>query len=190
MPLTLDGTNGITFPSGNTQSNAALVTTGGTISGNLTVSNSIALGTGTIASGIGIAFPANQSASSDANTLDDYEEGTWTVTDASGAGLALINTTCTYTKVGRMVFFAMDIAYPSTANTSSAALSLPFTAAIWRSGAISAIANGYGSGNFSADVYPNNNVILFYNATTLASQTNANMSGREVAISGWYVTAT
>jgi hypothetical protein len=32
------------------------------------------------ASGSGISFPATQSASSDANTLDDYEEGTWTPT--------------------------------------------------------------------------------------------------------------
>ena len=31
MAIVLDGTNGLTFPSGNTQSNAALVTTGGTI---------------------------------------------------------------------------------------------------------------------------------------------------------------
>jgi hypothetical protein len=30
-------------------------------------------------SGAGITFPATQSASSDANTLDDYEEGTWTI---------------------------------------------------------------------------------------------------------------
>jgi len=30
------------------------------------------------ASGSGITFPATQSASTDANTLDDYEEGTWT----------------------------------------------------------------------------------------------------------------
>jgi hypothetical protein len=29
-------------------------------------------------SGAGITFPATQSASTDANTLDDYEEGTWT----------------------------------------------------------------------------------------------------------------
>jgi hypothetical protein len=29
------------------------------------------------ASGAGITFPATQSASSNANTLDDYEEGTW-----------------------------------------------------------------------------------------------------------------
>jgi len=37
-------------------------------------------GGNTSATGTGITFPATQSASSDANTLDDYEEGTWTPT--------------------------------------------------------------------------------------------------------------
>jgi hypothetical protein len=40
--------------------------------------NGLGLGTGTPSSGIGITFPATQDASSNANTLDDYEEGTWT----------------------------------------------------------------------------------------------------------------
>ena len=46
-------------------------------------------GGSTSATGTGIAFPATQSASSDANTLDDYEEGTWTPTysgSTSGTG--------------------------------------------------------------------------------------------------------
>ena len=56
------------------------------------------------ASGAGITFPATQSASSDANTLDDYEEGTWTPTAASG--LVVVGTFSSngkYTKVGRLV---------------------------------------------------------------------------------------
>ena len=53
------------------------------------------------ASGAGITFPSTASASSDANTLDDYEEGTWTpvingFTAPSGSGW--------YTKIGRQVF--------------------------------------------------------------------------------------
>jgi hypothetical protein len=44
-----------------------------TTSGNL-----ILQGGNTSANGIGVTFPATQSASTDANTLDDYEEGTWT----------------------------------------------------------------------------------------------------------------
>ena len=39
---------------------------------------SLALQGATSVTGTGISFPATQSASSDANTLDDYEEGAWT----------------------------------------------------------------------------------------------------------------
>jgi hypothetical protein len=55
--------------------------------------------------GTGITFPATQSASSDANTLDDYEEGTWTPTVTLNSGTASAYTigTATYTKTGRMV---------------------------------------------------------------------------------------
>jgi hypothetical protein len=38
------------------------------------------------ASGAGITFPASRSASTDANTLDDFEEGTWTPTCVSSGG--------------------------------------------------------------------------------------------------------
>jgi hypothetical protein len=54
------------------------------------------------ATGTGITFPATQNASSNANTLDDYEEGTWTptLTSAGGAfsGLGYAGQTGKYTK--------------------------------------------------------------------------------------------
>jgi hypothetical protein len=40
------------------------------------------------ASGSGISFPATQSASSDANTLDDYEEGTFSPSFSGSGGSA------------------------------------------------------------------------------------------------------
>jgi hypothetical protein len=47
--------------------------------GNVTMGKNISVGGATpTTSGTGITFPATQSASTDANTLDDYEEGTWT----------------------------------------------------------------------------------------------------------------
>jgi hypothetical protein len=56
------------------------------------------------ASGAGITFPATQSASSNANTLDDYEEGTWTaIIGTTGGSVTIGSQTCTYTKVGRFV---------------------------------------------------------------------------------------
>jgi hypothetical protein len=63
-------------------------------------------GGSTSANGVGITFPATQSASSDVNTLDDYEEGTWTPA-LRGSGTAGTYTgtgvTGTYTKTGNMV---------------------------------------------------------------------------------------
>jgi len=80
-------------------------------------------------SGAGITFPATQSASTDANTLDDYEEGTWTPTDASGAGLTLtINTTSNYVKIGSMVYAVCSITFPSTINAAQVNIGgLPFS---------------------------------------------------------------
>lgn len=57
-------------------------------------------------SGAGISFPVTQSASTDANTLDDYEEGTWTPTLNATSGTITANASFTkgaYTKVGRLV---------------------------------------------------------------------------------------
>lgn len=55
-------------------------------------------------SGAGITFPATQSSSTDVNTLDDYEEGTWT--PVQGSGLTVVgafSSSGSYTKVGRVV---------------------------------------------------------------------------------------
>ena len=65
----------------------------------------------------GITFPATQVACSDANTLDDYEEGTWTPTQ--GAGVTVVGTFSSvgsYVKIGKQVSFAGYI----TATTSVA----------------------------------------------------------------------
>jgi hypothetical protein len=89
-------------------------------------------------SGSGITFPATQSPSTDVNTLDDYEEGTWTPTDASGAGLTLVVTIANYTKVGRIVTAHCQITYPTTASGASAIIGgLPFTSAIFSPAAAS-----------------------------------------------------
>jgi len=80
------------------------------------------------ASGSGITFPATQSASSDANTLDDYEEGTWTPTlsNFGGTGLAASGY---YTKIGRIVNWTADITGTNVTSTAnSSAFTMPFTA--------------------------------------------------------------
>lgn len=81
-------------------------------------------------SGSGITFPATQSASTDANTLDDYEEGTWTPVATSGGGsIGGYTSSGTYTKVGRTVYVTGNV-YITGAGSATNALSfsgLPFT---------------------------------------------------------------
>lgn len=79
-------------------------------------------------SGGQISFPASQAASSGANDLDDYEEGTWTPTDGSGAALSLTSVEGYYVKIGQFVAVSAKFTYPSTADTTAAAIGgLPFT---------------------------------------------------------------
>jgi hypothetical protein len=60
----------------------------------------------TAASGVGVAFPATQSGSSNANTLDDYEEGTWTPTAVcTGQTITYTDRAGYYTKIGNTVRF-------------------------------------------------------------------------------------
>ena len=66
----------------------------------------------TAASGVGITFPASQVASANANTLDDYEEGTWTPTLVCGtSGTITLNSAYagTYTKIGRQVTVCVTV---------------------------------------------------------------------------------
>ena len=56
----------------------------------------------------GITFPASQSAKSDANTLDDYEEGTWTPTlDNASNCSSLTVTEAWYIKIGGLVTYSI-----------------------------------------------------------------------------------
>jgi len=88
--------------------------------------NSISVGNATPStSGAGITFPATQSASSDANTLDDYEEGTWT--PSVGGTATYTAQGGQYVKIGRQVtvFFDLTINIIGTGSASTIN-SLPF----------------------------------------------------------------
>jgi hypothetical protein len=82
----------------------------------------------------GITFPATQVASTDPNTLDDYEEGTHTATlTPSTSGSITLNAsfqTLTYTKIGRLVSIrGVLIASSSSSPVGYVTVSLPFTPA-------------------------------------------------------------
>jgi len=148
--------------------------------------NSISVGNATpTTSGAGITFPATQSASSNANTLDDYEEGTWTPTSAN---VTFSSATGYYTKIGRVVQFACWITFPSTADANSAVIGgLPFTCAnadAARAGA--AISYCEYTTAVTAGVNKNSTNIFIYKFGG-ATPTNADFSLKIVAIGGTYV---
>ena len=87
----------------------------------------------------GIKFPATQVASTNVNTLDDYEEGTYTPTISFGGnsvGVAYGLQDGNYSKIGRMVKIDFRITLTNKgSSTGVARISLPFTAsALTRSG--------------------------------------------------------
>jgi hypothetical protein len=76
----------------------------------------------------GITFPATQVPSADANTLDDYEEGTWTPSFTLDSGAATATSASgSYVKIGRQVSVTLSIQFsvPSAANINDIT-GLPF----------------------------------------------------------------
>jgi hypothetical protein len=67
-----------------------------------------------------IKFPATQVPSADANTLDDYEEGTWTPVLSDGTNNATmdVNTIASYTKIGRVVYCSFTVSTSSLGSVS------------------------------------------------------------------------
>lgn len=109
MSIIVDGTNGITVPK---ITSTGLVDISGASAGQ-------------------IKFPAAQNTSSDANTLDDYEEGTWTPTlNFGGASVGLVYTgqVGKYTKVGNVVTVQCYISLSNKGSSSGGAYisGLPF----------------------------------------------------------------
>jgi len=99
--------------------------TGLAVTGAISATTGMAVGGATAGAG-GIAFPATQVASADANTLDDYEEGTWT---PSVGGTATYTIQLgRYTKIGNIVHLEFMLTSNGGAGASNAITGLPFSA--------------------------------------------------------------
>jgi len=109
-------------------STALRIAQAGTINGQFN-QYGLGIGSGVPSSGMGITFPATQSASTDANTLDDYEEGTWT--PSLGGTATYTSRTGSYTKIGRLVYVTVAMAINVIGTGSTFRISgLPFNAGV------------------------------------------------------------
>ena len=78
-----------------------------------------------IQTGGGISFNGDTAAD---NALDDYEEGTWTPSDASGQSLTVTSSNSTYTKIGDTVIARCKLDLPSTVSSWTLKVGgLPYT---------------------------------------------------------------
>jgi hypothetical protein len=77
------------------------------------------------ADGVGVTFPPTQSASTNVNCLDDYEEGTWT--PSLGGTATYTAQFGTYTKIGRVVHVSVNLSVLALGTGSATQISgLPF----------------------------------------------------------------
>lgn len=109
-----------------------------TLQGNISVGGAAPTTVGT-----GITFPATQAASSNANTLDDYEEGTWTPTYVNFTITSGISE-ARYTKVGTVITANIWINATSVSCLANATFTLPIAAVSYSAG--SAVSSNVVSG--------------------------------------------
>ena len=172
MSIVLDGTSGLT-----------------TNSGTLISASTIGVGGATPStSGAGITFPATVSDSSSGNTLDDYEEGTFTPSMVFGSTTqtSFYGRNGKYTKIGNVVtVFVNFVAGTPIASGNLLIGNLPFTA----SGPdnLSSIPcaltfGGYSGGGFSAFEQMAANVL--HSSTTIQMFNCKSGSNSKVLITG------
>jgi hypothetical protein len=158
--------------------------------------NLVLAGGTTTANGVGITFPATQSASSDANTLDDYEEGTFTPSIGGTATYSPANGT--YTKIGKLVTFQMTLYVVTVGTGNQGTISgLPFANTGSSGNMMGATMNYFGDLNVSVNylagyIPPNSSSILMIGTTsTTASVSPLNVikNASYLEMSGYYYTS-
>jgi hypothetical protein len=145
----------------------------------------------------GVQFPATQSASADANCLDDYEEGTWTPVakgqTTNGTGTYSIQEG-RYTKIGRVCIFQFTLGWSAHTGTGNIFFDgLPFTALSGIAGQ-SVATLGYNAGLAFTNqpvMYISGTVITPTQSNTSGSITSIPMdaSVTELIINGHYIVA-
>jgi len=183
-PLTVNSTNSnnlkITF-----QNNGSAVSYMGGLTDGVVFGNSSGTQLGRLDAD-GLKFGTDSVA---ANALGDYEEGAWTPTDASGAGLTFSNITKAgrYVKIGSLVFVSIYFNYPTTSNTSHALVGgLPFTS-VGAYHYLNGRAQSNQAGNITCQINALSTEWVFYDSDAIRQ--NADMSGKYVLISGCYETS-
>ena len=134
----------------------------------------------------------------DANQLEDYEEGTFSATVHSGGTVSSFShNKCSYTKIGRFVYYQIYLQISGTGNSSHFQIgNLPFTSSTYTL--------GYGGANihYQNNVFQNSGDTIIYhvqNTNRLAFYRNSGnqvtgnsgaiFGSRDFILNGYFVTA-
>jgi hypothetical protein len=163
----------------NTGTGSNVLATTPTLVGDVNLSTgNLVIGT----SGKGIDFSATPGTGT-SELLADYEEGTWTPVDGSGAGLTFTVTFAKYIKVGNQVSVTAQVAFPVTADASNASISgLPYTNTTPNQPAATLSSN---AGAQKAIV--RTTFISVYPVNSLTDSTNVTLSASTVFVSATYL---
>ena len=145
----------------------------------------------------GLTFPATAVASADPNTLDDYEEGTWTpqaVSTGTGATATATIAFGSYVKIGKAVHFTLRFEGTSAAAGSFVYQNFPFTSAnvTNQSYVFAVTVEGSSATTPTSGLYakmiPNTSYVFVYNeaapGTVIAQSTSP-----KILVTGTYYTA-
>lgn len=133
-----------------------------------------------------IKFPATQVASSDVNTLDDYEEGTWspTITASGGGTMVVVTQQGSYVKIGKAVIARAYLAFNDNDLSGNFSMSLP-VAAENVSNTFTAVIIPYWSGwttsmlNMSGLLSPGGSTFAMYKMTAAATGSNTTLTNSD-----------
>ena len=127
----------------------------------------------------------------DSNTLDDYEEGAWTLGDASG-GVSFAQEDGYYIKIGRQVHAYAFVNFPTTSHSGVVQINgLPFTIAnedAARGGGNISFQDASASNNITVIGVKNTQQIEFFGGTG-ANFVNSNFSAKSIYFAIHYYTA-
>ena len=134
-------------------------------------------------SGKGIDFSATPGTGT-SESFADYEEGDWTPTDASGAGLTLVSPSGKYTKNGRLVTISGFWGVPTNASGANLTIGgLPFTVGANSTGC--QLLDYATAGEMSLVINGTTN-LAFYGASGVR-RTNVNYSAISIYFSASYI---
>jgi hypothetical protein len=137
--------------------------------------------TGSILASTGILFGTDTAA---ANTLDDYEEGTWTPEDYEGNVSLSINNAA-YIKIGSLVHFELDIVVATNSETDSLRITLPFSTVGKGSSVVGFSQASVGDTRAGTQ----SNTIFLWEGDGGTNQSFDQYSGDALRISGNYITS-